>query len=81
MPVVQPDHGAFPEILARTGGGRLVPPGDVISLADTLYEMLTDKNARRKLAEAGRDAVRKSCDAVTAANATLQVYRKVTPAR
>ena len=26
VPVVQPNHGAFPELLAATGGGRLVPP-------------------------------------------------------
>ena len=28
VPVVQPAHGSFPEIIARTGGGVLVEPGD-----------------------------------------------------
>ena len=28
IPVVQPAHGSFPELLDQTGGGLLVPPGD-----------------------------------------------------
>src|SRR6185503_20548890 len=28
IPVVQPDHGAFPEVLAATGGGLLHRPED-----------------------------------------------------
>ena len=34
VPVVQPNHGAFPELLAATGGGRLVPSGDPRALAE-----------------------------------------------
>ena len=33
VPVVQPNHGAFPELLAATGGGRLVPPQQPEALA------------------------------------------------
>ena len=34
VPVVQPRHGAFPEIIAKTGGGILVEPNSVDSLAE-----------------------------------------------
>ena len=38
VPVVEPRHGAFVEIVERTGGGVLVPPGDVDALAAALRE-------------------------------------------
>ena len=28
VPVVQPAHGSFPELIEATGGGLLVPPND-----------------------------------------------------
>ena len=36
VPVVQPGHGAFPEMLAKTSGGILVEPDDTQSLAEGL---------------------------------------------
>ena len=36
VPVVQPDHGAFPELLEALGGGRLTRPNDAGHLADVL---------------------------------------------
>ena len=36
VPVVQPRHAAFPEILADTGGGLLYDPDDPEGLADAL---------------------------------------------
>ena len=40
VPVVQPDHGAFPEILDATGAGDLVRPNDPYHLADALNRLL-----------------------------------------
>ena len=42
VPVVQPDHGAFPEIIRKTGGGILVEPENPQSLADGLLKVLRD---------------------------------------
>lgn len=53
VPVVEPDHGAFPELLQSTGGGLLFPPEDSNALAERLDQMLTDPNTRRTLAETG----------------------------
>ena len=36
VPVVQPRRGAFPEIVAKTGGGLIVEPDDPEALADGL---------------------------------------------
>jgi glycosyltransferase involved in cell wall biosynthesis len=59
VPVVQPRHGAFPEIIERTGGGLLVEPGDPHALAMGLFELLTDPGRRAELAAAGAAGVRR----------------------
>jgi glycosyltransferase involved in cell wall biosynthesis len=56
-PVVQPRHGSFPELIAATGGGLLVEPGDADALAAGLKRMLTDHDLRRELGQKGQAAV------------------------
>lgn len=53
-PVVQPRHGAFPEILAATQGGVLCEPDDPGSLSQALEELLLNEPKRRQLSEAGQ---------------------------
>lgn len=57
VPVVQPRHAAFPEILAATGGGILCEPDDAASLADALEDLLLDEPRSQQLADTGRRAV------------------------
>jgi glycosyltransferase involved in cell wall biosynthesis len=77
VPVVQPDHGAFPEMLRATGGGKLFHPGDVEDLARVLTELATNPAARRELGEQGRRQVHASCGAAQMAEATLAAFRSV----
>lgn len=60
VPVVQPQHGAFPELLAATGGGLLVPPGDPIATADAIESLWLDPVRRSELGRIGREAVYRS---------------------
>jgi glycosyltransferase involved in cell wall biosynthesis len=76
-PVVQPDHGAFPELLAGTGGGRLVPPEDPAALADVLHGLLNDPAQRRRLGETGRRAVRRDHRAEIMARRTIEYWNSV----
>lgn len=76
VPVVQPAHGAFPELLEQTGGGLLVPPNDPVGLADALERLYREPNARRKLAVAGLRAVRERFGTVVMAEATAEVLGK-----
>ena len=57
VPVVQPDHGSFPELLASTGGGELVPPDDPERLAQSLHALLIDPQRRAELGDLGRRGV------------------------
>jgi len=75
VPVVVPAHGAFPELLEGTGGGRLVPPGDPERLASALHELLLDPAARTRLAEEGQGRVRERFDAESMARRTLDVWQ------
>ena len=57
VPVVQPRHGAFPELVEQTGGGLLCAPDDPAALAASLRQVLGDPAAGRRMGEAGRRAV------------------------
>ena len=58
VPVVQPHHGAFPEIIDATKGGVLCKPDDLESLTSALEELLIDHNKRDQLANDGIPRVR-----------------------
>ncbi len=77
LPVIQPDHGAFPELLAGAAAGRLVRPGDVGHLTEVLCELLLDGTARHALGANGKLAVRRSFSAESAALRTLDVYSQI----
>ncbi|MBL9117475.1 MAG: glycosyltransferase family 4 protein [Verrucomicrobiaceae bacterium] len=59
VPVVQPRHGAFPEILELTKGGLLCEPDSAESLAEGLNQLLLDDVARQRMADEGMNNVRK----------------------
>jgi glycosyltransferase involved in cell wall biosynthesis len=78
VPVVQPAHGAFPELLAATGGGRLVEPDNASALADALAELLLDPATAQLLGKRGRQGVEQIFSAEEMAARTLDVYRQFT---
>jgi glycosyltransferase involved in cell wall biosynthesis len=77
VPVVQPAHGAFPDLLAATGGGVLVPPEDPTALAEALHVLLLDATRRRELGALGRAAVLENFHAAAIAERTVEALEKV----
>ena len=57
VPVVQPDRGAFGELLAASGAGILSRPGDPVDLAQKIESLLLDEHRLQGLARAGRASV------------------------
>jgi len=57
VPVVQPRHASFPEILEATGGGLLCEPEDPASLAAELQKVLSDDRLADKLGTQARASV------------------------
>jgi len=75
VPVVQPRHGAFPEMLEATGGGLLAEPESAESLARELNRLYQEPDLRHELGARGREAVRRDFTAETEAEAVLAIYR------
>ena len=74
VPVVQPRHGSFPELLEATGGGLLVNPDDPRDLADALRRLLDDPSRREELGRQGQEAVHDRFHAGRMARETAAVY-------
>jgi glycosyltransferase involved in cell wall biosynthesis len=76
IPVVQPEHGIFPEMLSKTGGGILIAPGDSKVLAAALAKLLENPGKAEQLGEEGRTGVIGKCTGRHMANETLNIYRQ-----
>lgn len=76
VPVVQPRHGAFPEMLAKTSGGILVEPGSADSLAEGLYSLWNDQAVRADLGQRGFDGVRRHFGIGRSADRMIEVYER-----
>jgi glycosyltransferase involved in cell wall biosynthesis len=75
VPVVQPRHGAFPEMLEATGGGLLVNPEDAADLARGLLEISANPRRRFEFAQNGRLRVHSQFNPSIMASATEQVFK------
>jgi glycosyltransferase involved in cell wall biosynthesis len=78
VPVVQPDHGAYPEWVHATRGGLLHQPDDSLDLADKLAILLRDANLRRQMGLQGRREIFEKFSSERMASATLAVFQKLT---
>ena len=58
VPIVEPHHGAFPELIGATGGGILCEPDHVESLANALESLLLDGERCDQLIKTGVANVR-----------------------
>jgi glycosyltransferase involved in cell wall biosynthesis len=75
LPVVQPRHGSFTELIEATGGGLLVPPEDPAALAEALRHLLGRPDERTAMGLNGKQAVEKGFHAHAMAEATVNLYR------
>jgi glycosyltransferase involved in cell wall biosynthesis len=76
IPVVQPRHGAFPELIEATGGGLLVDPESPEALAAGLEQLMKDPVERETLGRKGREVVLRDYTDTAMAQATLDLYRR-----
>src|SRR5438105_3025021 len=74
VPVVQPRHGSFPELIEATGGGVLVTPDDPQDLARALRPLLENPAYREELGRKGKEAVQEKFSAQRMARETVAVY-------
>lgn len=77
VPVVSPDHGAFPELASETGGLVLFPAGDIGAIAQRLLELADDPARRIRLGQNGQSAVLERHSSLVAADAILKLFRQL----
>jgi len=77
IPVVQPRRGAFPEMLAKTGGGLLAEPDDPVSVADAILTLYRDRALAAKLGRSGAQGVRDHYTASHMAARALEAYGSI----
>jgi glycosyltransferase involved in cell wall biosynthesis len=77
VPVVQPDHGAFPELVQKTGGGILYKPNDGQALAAALEKLLGNPKKLQRLGEQGRKGVIRDFHIDDMADAYVRVYQEI----
>jgi len=81
VPVVQPNHGAFPEIIERTGGGVLARSAAGADVADALYDVWKDPARAAELGRRGAEGVRRHYTVTHMAENVLRVYQDAIGAR
>jgi len=57
VPVVQPRHAFFPELIEATSGGRLCEPNDPQSMADSWEDFLANPEEVRSIRLCDRQSV------------------------
>lgn len=57
LPLVQPRHGPFPELIEASGGGVLCAPDSTLALAEALEQVLLDPAGAQEMGRKGRAAV------------------------
>ena len=75
VPVVQPNHGAFPEMIARTGGGVLAASESGPDIANALYDLWRDPARAAELGRRGAEGVRAHYTTDHMAREVMAAYR------
>lgn len=74
IPLVQPNRGAFTEIIQKTGSGLLVAPDDVESLAEGLLRIAESPDLVERFGQEGFKNVRAFYGVSQMADKALEVY-------
>ena len=78
VPVVQPRHGAFPEMLEETGGGILVDAAEALPVADAIQALIEDEENRLRLGREGQNNVWQTRSDDIMATRTMDLFRQFT---
>ena len=77
VPVVQPAHGAFPELIAATQGGLLFEPGHLDDMVAKWELLLLNPDERLRFAVSGQSRVRESLSSAAMAEQTLRLLESL----
>ena len=75
-PIIVPDHGVFPELIADTAGGTLFEQGNVTALAKVLADHLDNPERSREQGRQGQAAIHDRYTAERMARETMDLYER-----
>lgn len=76
VPVVQPQHGSFPEMIKATQGGILVEPESSDALAEGILQLFRDPVKRKQLGIDGKRNVHEKFNDGVIAQQLMDVFQK-----
>jgi len=79
VPVVQPRHGAFPEIIEKTGGGILADSEKPEDVASGIMQLLDNPSLTSSLGRLGAESVKKHFSVKQEALRAVEVYGEWLP--
>lgn len=77
IPLVQPDLGAFPEIVKTSQGGIIYSPNQPEKLAEALKQIVLDTDKLSELSTKGQKGVREHFDIKKQAAKLIELYEKI----
>lgn len=76
-PLVQPALGAFPEIIAKTGGGVFYEPNTPDKLAEKWMEVFSNPDKIMEMSKNGRESILENYTNEVLTKQVLEIYEKV----
>jgi len=77
VPVLQPDEGAFPEIISLSGGGKMYHPNTAEALAEKLNNLLSKPEILEDYGAKGRNGVNEHFNIYTKAEEVVELYERL----
>ena len=77
VPVVQPNHGAFPELIEATAGGLLFDADDLEDLVAKWEQLKNDRQQRLQLANSGHRHTHERFNAAVMAEQSERMFREL----
>lgn len=77
LPCVVSDADGLKEVVTQTGGGIIVPKGDVAATSNAMYDMLMSKEKRVEYGKKGREGVKKYYDWEKNVDYMVSIYEEI----
>ena len=77
LPCVVSDSDGLKEVVTQTGGGIIVPKGDVAATSNAMYDMLMSKEKRVEYGKKGREGVIKYYDWEKNVDYMVSIYEEI----
>jgi len=77
VPVIQPDLGAFPEIVGLSGGGVIYGPNEPLKLAEALEDLCMDTAKLKELSKRAREGIIQHFSIHDQASRMMRFYEQI----